>query len=112
MYEYPENFLLQISFGSAALSRERESLVCSNVRWLGVHPSELLALGVNTAPLTEFDLSKLTALEGRPYTTAAFLGELGVMRKLGKAEIENVSSSRKFLVSTYLPCKIKGNDYV
>ncbi|XP_026299488.1 meiotic recombination protein W68 [Apis mellifera] len=99
-------------FGSAALSRERESLACSNVRWLGVHPSELLALGVNTAPLTEFDLSKLTALEGRPYTTAAFLGELGVMRKLGKAEIENVSSSRKFLVSTYLPCKIKGNDYV
>ncbi|XP_006614168.2 meiotic recombination protein W68 [Apis dorsata] len=99
-------------FGSAALSRERESLACSNVRWLGIHPSELLALGVNTAPLTEFDLSKLTALEGRPYMTDAFLREVGAMRKLGKAEIENVSSSRKFLVSTYLPCKIKGNDYV
>ncbi|XP_061937950.1 meiotic recombination protein W68 isoform X2 [Apis cerana] len=99
-------------FGSAALSRERESLVCSNVRWLGIHPSELLALGVNTAPLTEFDLSKLAALEARPYVTGTFLRELGVMRKLGKAEIENVSSSRKFLVSTYLPCKIKGNDYI
>ncbi|KAF3420677.1 hypothetical protein E2986_02238 [Frieseomelitta varia] len=99
-------------FGSAALSRERKSLVCSNVRWLGIHPSELLALGVNTVPLTEFDLSKLMALEARPYMTGAFLRELGIMRA-GKAEIENVySSSGRFLAATYLPCKIKGNDYI
>ncbi|KAK9306459.1 hypothetical protein QLX08_002842 [Tetragonisca angustula] len=99
-------------FGSAALSRERKSLACSSVRWLGIHPSELLALGVNTVPLTEFDLSKLMALEARPYMTGAFLRELGIMRA-GKAEIESVySSSGRFLAATYLPCKIKGNDYI
>ncbi|CAK9799161.1 Meiotic recombination protein SPO11 [Anthophora quadrimaculata] len=99
-------------FGSATLSKERESLACPSVRWLGIHPSELLALGVNTVPLTEFDLSKLLALESRPYMTDAFLRELRVMRS-GKAEIESVSSfSGKFLAATYLPCKIKGDDYV
>lgn len=87
-------------------------MACSSVRWLGIHPSELLALGVNTVPLTEFDLSKLMALEARPYMTGAFLRELGIMRA-GKAEIESVySSSGRFLAATYLPCKIKGNDYI
>ncbi|XP_033348911.1 meiotic recombination protein W68 [Bombus vosnesenskii] len=99
-------------FGSAALSRERKCLACSKVRWLGIHPSELLALGVNTVPLTEFDFSRLMALEGRPYMTDAFRKELEIMRT-GKAEIENVySSSGRFLAATYLPCKIKGNDYI
>ncbi|KOC62684.1 Meiotic recombination protein SPO11 [Habropoda laboriosa] len=99
-------------FGSATLSRERESLACPSVRWLGIHPSELLALGVNTVPLTEFDLSKLLALECRPYMRDAFLRELRVLRT-GKAEIESVSSFLgKFLAATYLPCKIKGDDYV
>ncbi|CAK9828508.1 Meiotic recombination protein SPO11 [Anthophora retusa] len=99
-------------FGSSTLSKERESLACPSVRWLGIHPSELLALGVNTVPLTEFDLSKLLALESRPYMTDAFLRELRVMRS-GKAEIESVSSfSGKFLAATYLPCKIKGDDYL
>nr|XP_033334674.1 meiotic recombination protein SPO11 [Megalopta genalis] len=99
-------------FGSASLSNQEESLACPNVRWLGVHPSELVGLGVNTIPLTEFDLSKLSAIEGRPYMTEAFLGELRIMRA-GKAEIENVSSfARRFLIATYLPCKIKGDDYI
>ncbi|CAK9814978.1 Meiotic recombination protein SPO11 [Anthophora plagiata] len=99
-------------FGSATLSKERDSLACPTVRWLGIHPSELLALGVNTVPLTEFDLSKLLALETRPYMTDAFLRELRMMR-CGKAEIESVSSfSGKFLAATYLPCKIKGDDYI
>ncbi|XP_076547715.1 meiotic W68 [Osmia lignaria lignaria] len=99
-------------FGSATLSKENESLVCSSVRWLGILPSELHCLGVNTLPLTEFDRSKLAAIETRPYMTDSFLKELEIMRK-GKAEIESVSSfSRKFLTSTYLPCKIKGHDYI
>ncbi|XP_076291939.1 meiotic W68 [Lasioglossum baleicum] len=99
-------------FGSASLSNQEASLACPNVRWLGVHPSELVALGVNTIPLTEYDLSKLNAIEGRPYMTETFLRELRIMRT-GKAEIENVSSfSRKFLSVTYLPCKIKGSDYI
>ncbi|XP_076243955.1 meiotic W68 [Calliopsis andreniformis] len=99
-------------FGSAALSKEKDSLACPNANWLGVHPSELLGLGVSTMPLTEFDLSKLAAVEARPYITEAILKELKVMR-MGKAEIENVSSfSGKFLTATYLPCKIKGHDYI
>ncbi|XP_053998774.1 meiotic recombination protein W68 [Hylaeus anthracinus] len=99
-------------FGSATLSKERESLACPKVRWLGIHPSELLALGASTVSLTGFDLSKLAAIEGRPYMTHAFLKELEIMR-MGKSEIESVSSfSRKFLIATYLPCKIKGNDYI
>ncbi|XP_017754894.1 PREDICTED: meiotic recombination protein W68 [Eufriesea mexicana] len=99
-------------FGSITLSRQRESLACSNVRWLGVHPSELQALAVNRVPLTEFDFSKLTALQARPYMTPELLRELEIMRS-GKAEIENVcSTSRKFLVAAYLPCKIKGDDYI
>ena len=104
-------FLL-FSFGSATLFKERESLACPNVRWLGIHPSELLGLGVSTVPLTDSDLSKLAAIESRSYMNKAFLRELGTM-KAGKAEIENVSSSsRKFLAATYLPCKIKGGDYI
>ncbi|XP_078051345.1 meiotic W68 [Augochlora pura] len=99
-------------FGSASLSNQEECLACPNVRWLGVHPSELVGLGVNTVPLTEYDLSKLNAIEGRPYMTEALLGELRIMRA-GKAEIENVSSfSRRFLAATYLPCKIKGDDCI
>ncbi|KZC12973.1 PREDICTED: meiotic recombination protein SPO11 [Dufourea novaeangliae] len=99
-------------FGSASLSKEKESLACPNVRWLGIHPSELVALGVSTVPLTEFDLSKLIAIKGRPYMNDAFLKELELMRT-GKAEIEGLSSfSRRFLSATYLPCKIKGGDYI
>lgn len=87
-------------------------MACPNARWLGVHPSELLAFGVSTIPLTEFDLSKLATIETRPYMTEAILKELRAMR-MGKAEIENVSSfSGRFLTATYLPCKIKGNDYI
>lgn len=109
---YDKISFLSTSFGSTALSRQRGSLACSNVRWLGVHPSELQALAVNTVPLTEFDSSKLTALQARSYMTPKLLRELEIMRS-GKAEIENVfSSSRKFLVAAYLPCKIKGDDYI
>ncbi|XP_076669899.1 meiotic W68 isoform X2 [Andrena cerasifolii] len=105
-------FGVDIIFGSATLFKERKSLACPNVRWLGIHPSELLGLGVSTVPLTDSDLLKLAAIESRPYMNEAFLRELGTM-KTGKAEIENVSSfSRKFLAATYLPCKIKGNDYI
>ncbi|XP_076758419.1 meiotic W68 [Xylocopa sonorina] len=109
---YGVDIMCVYRFGSSALSEEKESLACPNVRWLGVHPSELIALGVNTISLTEFDLSKLVALKKRTYMTDAIINELEIMKN-GKAEIENVSSfSGKFLIDTYLPCKLKGDNYI
>lgn len=88
-------------------------LACPGVRWLGIHPSELLKLGIREIlPLNKFDLRKLKSIENRPYATEDFLKELQLMRR-GKSEIELLSNlSKNFLTNVYLPSKIKGKDYI
>ncbi|KAI4504858.1 hypothetical protein M0802_000408 [Mischocyttarus mexicanus] len=99
-------------FGSSKLSKKTDSLICPAIRWLGIHPSELGVLGVKTSPLSKRDLSKLTSIKSRSYMTETLLRQMRIMRN-GKAEIEAVSSfCRNFLTATYLPWKIKGNDYI
>lgn len=88
-------------------------MVCPNARWLGILPSELIALGAKTIPLAEADLAKLRSIETRTYVNEAISKQLGVLRNGGKAEIEAVSSfSKNFLTATYLPYKIDGQDYI
>jgi len=100
------------SFGSSTLSKENESLACRNARWLGIHPSELTALGARTIPPTEADLAKLRSIEGRSYVDEAMSKQLSVLRS-GKAEIETISSvAKNFLTRTYLPYKIDRRDYI
>jgi len=99
------------SFGSSTLYRENESLVCPNVRWLGIHPSELIYLKAKTIPLTKADLTKLKSIEARTYINETISKQLGILRK-GKAEIEAVTVLKNFFTASYLPCKIHGKDYI
>ncbi|XP_028049570.1 meiotic recombination protein W68 [Monomorium pharaonis] len=106
------DIMLIYRFGSSTLCKVNESLACPNARWLGIYPSELVAIGAKTIPLTETDLVKLKSIESRSYTNEAISKQLTILRK-GKAEIEAVSSfSKNFLTETYLPYKINGQDYI
>ncbi|EFN87858.1 meiotic recombination protein SPO11 [Harpegnathos saltator] len=106
------DIVLIYRFGSMALCRENENLTCPNARWLGIFPTELIALGAKTVPLSEADLAKLRSIEARAYVNEAISKQLSVLRK-GKAEIEAVSTlSTNFLTATYLPYKIDGLDYI
>lgn len=100
------------SFGSSTLCKENETLACPKARWLGIHPSELIALGAKTIPLNEADLVKLRSIAARSYVNETVSKQLSILRK-GKAEIEAVSSiSKNFLTATYLSYKINGQDYI
>ncbi|KAM0733932.1 Meiotic recombination protein SPO11 [Formica fusca] len=106
------DIMLLYRFGSSILCRQNESLTCPNARWLGIHPSESIILGVKTISLTKTDFVKLKSIETRTYVNDAISKELSILRN-GKADIEALSSfTKNFLTATYLPYKIDGKKYI
>ncbi|XP_011871069.1 PREDICTED: meiotic recombination protein SPO11 [Vollenhovia emeryi] len=105
------DIMLIYRFGSSSLYRENETLACPNARWLGIHPSELIPLGVKTIPLTRADLAKLRTIEARNYVNEDMSKQLNILQK-GKAEIEALSSFPNSLTAMYLSNKVRRKDYI
>ncbi|XP_050452631.1 meiotic recombination protein W68 [Cataglyphis hispanica] len=106
------DIMLLYRFGSSKFCRQNESLACPNARWLGIHPSESVILGMRTNSLTKTDFVKLRSIESRTYVNDDISKELSILRK-GKADIEALSSfTKNFLTATYLPYKIDGKKYI
>lgn len=86
-----------------------------NLRWLGVFPSEMVPLNVNTQSLTEKEKIKVQQMLKRPYMVniPRIKRELEVLVEKGiKAEIEGLLKCDTFLSSVYLPNKFYTEDYV
>lgn len=98
-------------FGSYVTAYNGSTLVTPQIRWLGLLPSDVVKLSIDdnrTLPHTSGDLAKLNSLLARPYirTRPDWAEQLMLMRTMSrKAEIECLED--EFLVSTYLPNKLK-----
>ncbi|XP_072757790.1 meiotic recombination protein W68 [Anoplolepis gracilipes] len=107
------DIMLLYRFGSSTLSRQNDRLACPNARWLGIHPSESIILGMKTISLTKTDCVKLRSIESRTCINDVISKELRILRK-GKANIEALYSpfTKNFLTAKYLPCKIDGKKFI
>lgn len=74
-------------FGTASLAQSSDLLACPAIRWLGLHPSEVQRLRMQTIPLSRLDCLKLTSLLARSYMNDSLRYELDIM-KLGKQDLE------------------------
>ncbi|KAL2914155.1 endodeoxyribonuclease [Polyrhizophydium stewartii] len=81
----PDGFeiLCTYRFGSAAMSRSRDSLACASAQWMGVRPSEMMRTipAAKLLPLSQRDRAKLLRMLQRPHIRAdtKFRRELGRM---------------------------------
>lgn len=50
-----------------ALSQHSEHLAVTQLRWLGIHPTDVAKFAIPTTPFTNRDLSKVQDLVSRPY---------------------------------------------
>lgn len=86
-----------------------------NIKWLGVHPTDIIRLNVSTVSLTERDRKMLNSLSDLEYVRSndKLLEQVNALSKLGrKAEIEDVAKlSSRYLTNMYIPCKLKNGEY-
>lgn len=50
-----------------ALSQHSEHLAVTQLRWLGIHPTDVAKFAIPTIPFTNRDLAKVQDLVSRPY---------------------------------------------
>lgn len=98
-------------FGTLNNSGYRKQLLCSEMRWLGVHQEDLSLYNIPRVRLTKGDYKKITDLIDRSYVDSDFSKHLMEMKQ-GKAEIESVQQPKKrFLAEFYIPEKIRLKKY-
>ncbi|XP_034233786.1 meiotic recombination protein SPO11 [Thrips palmi] len=87
-------------------------LPIKSMRWLGLLPSELVALGVKNIPLTDKDVALANTLLEKKYLNDAIRAEVEVMIKHGmKAEVDALLHfSPSFITDVYLPNKIAASN--
>ncbi|OXU23439.1 hypothetical protein TSAR_008584 [Trichomalopsis sarcophagae] len=98
-------------FGTLNNSGYRKHLLCSEMRWLGVHQEDLSLYNIPRVRLTKGDYKKIGELMDRSYVDSDFSKHLMEMKQ-GKAEIESVQQPKKrFLADFYIPEKIRLKKY-
>lgn len=106
---YGVEIVCSYKFGSYTSAYEGPSIVTPQIKWLGLLPSDVTKLSVSkTCPQSEKDLRKINSLLNRPYLLDKddWREQLMMMRASAtKAEIECLGD--EFLVTTYLPNKLK-----
>ncbi|KAK7073648.1 endodeoxyribonuclease [Halocaridina rubra] len=102
-----------------ALARDEPGLAVHNLAWLGVLPSDLIALQLPPyalLPLTPQDHGKLASLAAHPAISGSpqWLQQIEDQKKLGhKAEIQSlVHITPDFLTSVYLPTKLRQGGWI
>lgn len=100
-------------FGCYQSAYEGPNAAIPQMRWLGLLPSDVAKLSIpesKTLPQTDIDRRKISSLLSRPYLRdkPAWKDQLVLMQSTGrKAEVEILDDSGEFLVSTYLPNKLR-----
>lgn len=93
-----------------------DKLVVPSLRWLGIHPSDILKFGSPGIPLSQTDKNKCNALLSRPYCTEGL--ELHHQIKIlldqnKKTETEGIGTlSQAYLTDIYIPHKISVGDFI
>ena len=101
------------------MSYDSAALATSDIKWLGVRPSDLDRYKIPDAcrlDMTPADIALGKQLLTEEFVTRnpAWVGELELMLKLGKkAEIQALSAfGFQYLTQTYLPEKLKRGDWI
>lgn len=101
-------------FGSLKQSHIGERLAVPALKWLGVHPSDISELNINSSPLSDSDKRRSEHLIARPYFSEGSLTrkELKTLLEIGKkSEIEDIAKiSNGYLTDVYIPMKILSED--
>ncbi|XP_017013866.2 meiotic recombination protein W68 [Drosophila takahashii] len=93
--------------GSQAMSFSSQGLTTPSLRWIGLHPSEITALGTGAVALVAGDNKKINDLLARSDLEPGVRQELRMLQDVQlKAEIESVID---FLADDYIPNKINRN---
>ncbi|KAH8316673.1 hypothetical protein KR067_012888 [Drosophila pandora] len=97
--------MLVYRHGSQAMSFSSRGYTTPSLRWMGLHPSEIAALGGGAVALGTGDNKKINDLLARSGLEAGVRQELRMLQEVQlKAEIESVIG---FLSEDYIPNKIK-----
>ncbi|XP_035220088.1 meiotic recombination protein SPO11-like isoform X1 [Stegodyphus dumicola] len=106
-------------YGSKAMSFDVENLAVTEIRWLGLLPSDIERLNLPTTSiqtLSRYDILKAKSLLNRNYMQAniSWKDQIEIMlHSQQKAEIEGLSKINPlFLPKTYLPGKIKCGGWI
>ncbi|XP_067627705.1 meiotic recombination protein W68 [Eurosta solidaginis] len=104
--------LLIYQFGSRKMSREiSKNLICPKMRWIGIHPTELVIFNFPHVALSANDNRKLQRMLRYSYIKDGIRFELQTLQHLQrKIHIDELHSiSELFLLNDYMPNKIKRN---
>lgn len=94
--------------GSMQMSRCVDHLAVPQAQWIGLHPSDISCLGLQTLSLTTRNEKLIRHMLQRPYISETIGSELQILLQTKrKAEIESLSNlSPGYLVENYLPKQI------
>ncbi|EDV55215.1 meiotic recombination protein W68 [Drosophila erecta] len=99
--------MLVYRHGSQSMSFSSQGLTTPALRWIGLHPSEIPALGTGAVALVAGDNKKINDLLARHDLEPGVRQELRMLQDVQlKAEIESVID---FLTDDYIPNKINRN---
>lgn len=104
--------LLIYQFGSRKMSYDiSKYLICPNIQWLGIHPTEMNMFNFSSVSLNACDNRKLQKILHYNYLKPAIRVELQLMQLLQrKVHIDELHCmTQKFLINDYVPNKIKRN---
>lgn len=91
-----------------------EELAIPNLRWIGIHPSEIISLNITHTPLNDRDRNRIKNILKRSYANQYqwLQKELNILLENNfKAEIEGVIKSNNYLTDFYLINKVCSQDY-
>ncbi|GAB0094444.1 meiotic recombination protein SPO11 [Sergentomyia squamirostris] len=97
--------------GSLAQCQQADSLAVPEIKWIGVHPSDLLNLKLPTLKMTPNDFRKIQLILNRSYVTGRVAQELRILQEGGvKGEIESLYTlSDNYFIDEYLRDKMRNN---
>ncbi|XP_054283413.1 meiotic recombination protein SPO11-like [Macrosteles quadrilineatus] len=103
-------------FGSLTMIQHSAELAAPELRWVGLHPTDIQRLAIPTVPLTSLDFAKARELSRRPYIVQdeQLLEQVNWLLENGrKSEIENLTAcSQTFLTDMFLPHKITARNVI
>ncbi|XP_023293846.2 meiotic recombination protein W68 [Lucilia cuprina] len=101
--------MLIYRYGSMRQGLNANNLTCPQLKWLGIHPSDISHLMTQTEPLAENDYNKIKSLLHRSYIDHEIRTELLILHRLQcKVKIDNMSANMlNLFISDYIVNKIK-----
>ncbi|XP_014284520.1 meiotic recombination protein SPO11 [Halyomorpha halys] len=113
---YGVDIMCVYRFGSLKQSHIGERLAVPALKWLGVHPSDITELNINSAPLSDSDKRRCQHLMSRPYFSedSVIRKELKILLEIGrKSEIEDVAKiTNGYLTDVYIPMKLSSEQLI